>query len=197
MFSWSSCQNRLHRLLPIWFGISQSRRKPMQSVADAYSVSVIINFLPNLLRFWFQIRSMIYQFWSLTPARHRRRVRAAAAVLLLPERLARAPACHHPPATPSNSLHICSCQHKHVRHVRHACMTHGCVTRLLGRRKRDCNIPPLLGRDPLHLAAFIDQSRLTLEFFGDRLPEKKLQLVYMSILLILLSPRPGCHRDRA
>jgi len=30
-------------------------------------------------------------------------------------------------------------------------------------------------------------------FFGDRLPKKKLQLVGMSILLILLSPGPGCH----
>ncbi|KAB8086748.1 hypothetical protein EE612_010257, partial [Oryza sativa] len=37
------------------------------------------------------------------------------------------------------------------------------------------------------------QARLTLEFFGDWLPEKKLQLVDMSILLILLSPRPGCY----
>jgi hypothetical protein len=45
------------------------------------------------------------------------------------------------------------------------------------------------------------QARLTLEFFGDELPEKKLQLIDMSILLILLSPRPGCYiltpiRDR-
>ena len=31
------------------------------------------------------------------------------------------------------------------------------------------------------------------EKFGDQLPEKKLQLVGMSILLILLSPGPGCH----
>jgi hypothetical protein len=30
-------------------------------------------------------------------------------------------------------------------------------------------------------------------FFGDGLPEKKLQLVDMSILLILLSPGPGCY----
>ena len=37
------------------------------------------------------------------------------------------------------------------------------------------------------------QARLTLEFFRDRLPEKKLQFVGMSILLILLSPGPGCH----
>ena len=37
------------------------------------------------------------------------------------------------------------------------------------------------------------QTRLTSEFFGDRLPEKKLQLVGMNILLILLSSRPGCH----
>jgi hypothetical protein len=34
---------------------------------------------------------------------------------------------------------------------------------------------------------------LNLEFFSDELPEKKLQLVDMSILSILLSPRPGCH----
>jgi hypothetical protein len=33
----------------------------------------------------------------------------------------------------------------------------------------------------------------SLEFFSDELPEKKLQLVDMSILSILLSPRPGCH----
>ena len=34
---------------------------------------------------------------------------------------------------------------------------------------------------------------LNLGVLGDRLPEKKLQLVGMSILLILLSPRPECH----
>jgi hypothetical protein len=32
-----------------------------------------------------------------------------------------------------------------------------------------------------------------LEFFRDGLPEKKLQLVGMSILLILLSPELGCY----
>ena len=37
------------------------------------------------------------------------------------------------------------------------------------------------------------QARLTLEFFRDRLPEKKLQLIDMSILSILLSPGSGCH----
>ena len=37
------------------------------------------------------------------------------------------------------------------------------------------------------------QARLTSEFFGDRLPEKKLQLIGISILLILLSSGPGCH----
>ena len=47
----------------------------------------------------------------------------------------------------------------------------------------------------------LHQARLTSEFFGDWLLEKKLQLVGMSILLILLSPEPGCHiltplRDR-
>ena len=45
------------------------------------------------------------------------------------------------------------------------------------------------------------QARLTSEFFGDRLPEKKLQLVGINILLILLNPGPGYHiltplRDR-
>ncbi len=37
------------------------------------------------------------------------------------------------------------------------------------------------------------QAHLTPEFFGNRLPEKKLQIVDMSILLILLSPRPGFY----
>jgi hypothetical protein len=36
-------------------------------------------------------------------------------------------------------------------------------------------------------------STLNLEFLSDKLLEKKLQLVDMSILLILLSPRSGCH----
>jgi len=39
----------------------------------------------------------------------------------------------------------------------------------------------------------LGQPCLTLEFFGDGLPEKKLQLVDMSILLILLSPRLRCY----
>jgi hypothetical protein len=34
---------------------------------------------------------------------------------------------------------------------------------------------------------------LNLEFFSNELPEKKVYLVDMSILSILLSPRPGCH----
>ena len=37
------------------------------------------------------------------------------------------------------------------------------------------------------------QARLTLEFLRDELPKKKLQLICMSILLILLSPRLGCY----
>jgi hypothetical protein len=37
-------------------------------------------------------------------------------------------------------------------------------------------------------------STLNLEFFLDELPEKKVYLVDMSILSILLSPEPGCHR---
>lgn len=37
------------------------------------------------------------------------------------------------------------------------------------------------------------QARLTLEFFVDEFPEKKLQLIDMGILSILLSPGLGCH----
>ena len=37
------------------------------------------------------------------------------------------------------------------------------------------------------------QARLTSEFFSNELPEKKLQLVGMSILSILLCPEPGSH----
>uniref|UniRef100_A0A0E0PZ75 Uncharacterized protein n=1 Tax=Oryza rufipogon TaxID=4529 RepID=A0A0E0PZ75_ORYRU len=44
---------------------------------------------------------------------------------------------------------------------------------------------------PSHIV--LGQARLSSEFFGDRFPEKKLQLVDMSILLILLSPGSGCH----
>ena len=37
-------------------------------------------------------------------------------------------------------------------------------------------------------------SKKFLEFLRDGLPEKKLQLVGTSILLILLSPKPGCYK---
>ena len=47
----------------------------------------------------------------------------------------------------------------------------------------------LSGRSPIATG----QARLTLEFLRDGLPEKKLQLVGTSILLILLSPEPGCY----
>ena len=47
----------------------------------------------------------------------------------------------------------------------------------------------LPGRSPIAPG----QARLTLEFLRDGLPEKKLQLVGTSILLILLSPEPGCY----
>ena len=47
----------------------------------------------------------------------------------------------------------------------------------------------LPGRSPIALG----QARLTLEFLRDGLLEKKLQLVFMSILLILLSPEPGYY----
>jgi hypothetical protein len=49
----------------------------------------------------------------------------------------------------------------------------------------------LLGQSPITLG----QACLTLEFFADGLLEKKLQLVGMSILLILLSPRSGCYNE--
>ena len=47
----------------------------------------------------------------------------------------------------------------------------------------------LPGRSPIALG----QARLTSELFADGLPEKKLQLIGMSILLILLSHGPGCY----
>ena len=61
--------------------------------------------------------------------------------------------------------------------------------------------PGITSRSVTHPQIAPGQARLTSEFFGYRLPEKKLQLVGMSILLILLSPGPGCHmltplRDR-
>ena len=40
---------------------------------------------------------------------------------------------------------------------------------------------------------FSESNTLNSEFFRDRLPEKKLQLIGMSILLILLSTGSGCH----
>ena len=47
----------------------------------------------------------------------------------------------------------------------------------------------LPGRSPIATG----QARLTFQFLRDGLPEKKLQLVGTSILLILLSPEPGCY----
>ena len=56
-------------------------------------------------------------------------------------------------------------------------------------------------RSVTHAQISPGQGCLTSEFFGDQFLKKKLQLVCMSILLILLSSRPGCHiltslRDR-
>jgi len=48
-------------------------------------------------------------------------------------------------------------------------------------------------RSVIHPQIVPGQACLTLEFFTDQLPEKKLQLVRMSILLILLSLGLGCH----
>ena len=55
----------------------------------------------------------------------------------------------------------------------------------------------LPGRSPIAPG----QARLTSKLFADGLPEKNLQLIGMNILLILLSPEPGCYiltplRDR-
>jgi hypothetical protein len=47
----------------------------------------------------------------------------------------------------------------------------------------------LPGRSPIAPS----QARLTLEFLRDGLPEKKLQLIGISILLILLSLGSGCY----
>ena len=47
----------------------------------------------------------------------------------------------------------------------------------------------LPGRSPIAPG----QARITLEFLRDGLSEKKLQLIGTSILLILLSPEPGCY----
>ena len=51
--------------------------------------------------------------------------------------------------------------------------------------------PGITSRSVTHPQIAPGQARLTSEFFGDRLPEKKWQLVGMSILLILLSPGRG------
>ena len=53
--------------------------------------------------------------------------------------------------------------------------------------------PGSISRSGTHPEIAPGQARLTSEFFRDRLPEKKLQLVGMSILLTLLSPGPECH----
>ena len=51
--------------------------------------------------------------------------------------------------------------------------------------------PGRTSRSVTHPQISPGQARLTSEFFGDRLPEKKLQLVDMSILSILLSSWAG------
>src|SRR6185437_8800524 len=56
--------------------------------------------------------------------------------------------------------------------------------------------PGITSRSVTHPEIAPGQARLTSEFFGDRLPEKKLQLVGMSILLIILSTGPGCHKHK-
>jgi hypothetical protein len=58
-------------------------------------------------------------------------------------------------------------------------------------RTRDRAHPGRTSRSVTHPQISPGQARLTSEFLGDRLPEKKLQLVDMSILSILLSPWAG------
>src|SRR5688572_30084394 len=53
--------------------------------------------------------------------------------------------------------------------------------------------PGRTSRSVTHPEIAPGQARLTPEFFEDELPEKKLQLVGMSILSILLSLGLGCH----
>ena len=53
--------------------------------------------------------------------------------------------------------------------------------------------PGMTSRSVTHPQITPGQARLTSEFFSYELPEKKLQLVGMSILLILLSHEPGSH----
>src|SRR3954462_7125749 len=48
-------------------------------------------------------------------------------------------------------------------------------------------------RSVTHPRIALGQARLTLEFFSNELPEKKLQLVGMGFLSILLSHAPGSH----
>ena len=48
-------------------------------------------------------------------------------------------------------------------------------------------VPMLSSRSVTHPQIAPGQTRLTSEFFGDRLPKKKLQLIDMDILLILLN----------
>src|SRR3954463_185434 len=48
-------------------------------------------------------------------------------------------------------------------------------------------------RSVTHPRIALGQARLTLEFFSNELPEKKLQLVSMGILSILLSHASGSH----
>jgi len=55
--------------------------------------------------------------------------------------------------------------------------------------------PGRIFRSVTHLKIAPGQARLTLEFFRDRLPKKKLQLVDMSIISIILSPGPGYHTE--
>ena len=54
--------------------------------------------------------------------------------------------------------------------------------------------PGRTSRSITHPQVAPSQAHLTSKFFSNEVPEKKLQLIDMSILSILLSPEPGSHR---
>jgi hypothetical protein len=87
------------------------------------------------------------------------------------------------PVTPGSSLGSLDCPHRPTLvfsvHFVLTC-AHPGTTSPVGHPSSNCSRP----------------STLNLEFFSDELLEKKVYLVDMSILSIILSPRPGCHRGR-
>jgi hypothetical protein len=73
-------------------------------------------------------------------------------------------------------------------------LAHLWVTRMgQGRDERGRHASGKISRSVTHPKIASGQARLTPKFFTVGLPEKKVYLVGMSILLILLSLEPGCH----